>query len=146
MLTRLLIIFITIPIIEIYLLFAVGGHIGIFPTLALIVLTAVIGTTMLRSQSVATLQKFKTQFEQGIMPQQALLEGLMILVGGLLLLTPGFFTDAIGFICLLPWTRQRLAAYFSRYIQMRTPQHPHTHSPHSPPHSTIEGEYKRSDD
>jgi len=150
MFSRLLLLFIVIPIIEIYLLLAVGQQIGALSTIGLIILTAIIGAAMLRKQSIAALQRFQNQLQQGEMPAQALLEGLILLVGGLLLLTPGFFTDAVGFICLIPWTRQWLALYFSRRVQMAA-MHPHTsphqQNPRSNSHqpSTLEGEYKREE-
>lgn len=148
----LLLLFITIPIIEIYLLLVVGKQIGALSTITLVILTAIIGTAMLRSQNMATLQRFQNELQQGEMPAQALLEGLMLLIGGVLLLTPGFFTDAVGFVCLMPWTRQWLALYLSRRVQMAV-MHAHSQpspqpdNPRSNPHSpsTLEGEYKRED-
>ena len=91
--------FLIVPIIEIYLLIQVGGLIGALPTVFLIVLTAVIGGWLLRSQGMATL---------GRVQQTMLLEGAMLLIGGALLLTPGFFTDAIGFVCLIPLLRRNV--------------------------------------
>ncbi len=152
MFSLILFLFITLPIIEIYLLLAVGQKIGVLPTLGLIILTAIIGMIMLRQQSIVTLQRLQNQLQQNEIPAQILIEGLMLLVGGILLLTPGFFTDALGFICLLPWTRQILAGYLSHRMQQAAAQQARSRTASSPPKpptphppSTIEGECKRED-
>ncbi len=104
-----LILFIAMPIIEIAVLLRVGAALGWFPTLGIVVLTAVVGTAMLRQQGLATLNKARQRMGAGEMPAQQMLEGVLLMVGGVLLLTPGFVTDAFGFACLLPWSRQWLA-------------------------------------
>ena len=145
-----LFLFISVPILEIYLLLAVGEQIGVFATVSLIIFTAILGTAMLRVQGTATLQKLQQQLAAHEMPAQALLEGLILLVGGVLLLTPGFFTDALGFLCLLPWTRQWGAAYFIQRSLARaaSAQAQYTQRPSGPPRqpNVMEGEYKREDD
>jgi UPF0716 protein FxsA len=98
--------FLVIPIIEIYLLIKVGGYIGVLPTIALVVLTAVIGASLLRSQGIQTYLRFNQTLSEGQLPANELVEGIALLIGGALLLTPGFFTDLIGFFCLLPITRR----------------------------------------
>lgn len=103
------ILFFAIPLLEIYFLIQVGEVIGALPTILLVVLTAVIGAFLLRQQGLSTLARFQTSMAQGQMPATALLEGVMLIIGGALLMTPGFFTDAIGFACLLPFSRQWLA-------------------------------------
>ncbi|MCG8325957.1 MAG: FxsA family protein [Thiotrichales bacterium] len=105
----LLFLFITIPLLEIYLLLQVGGFIGAINTIALILLTALIGTLLLRQQGLATLLRVQQTLDQGQLPAGALVEGLMLLLAGALLLTPGFVTDLIGFLCLVPALRQELA-------------------------------------
>lgn len=104
-----LILFIAMPIIEIAVLLRVGEALGWLPTLGIVVLTAVLGTAMLRQQGMATLNKARQRMGAGEMPAQQMLEGVLLMVGGVLLLTPGFVTDAFGFACLLPWSRQWLA-------------------------------------
>ena len=138
---RLLLAFIIIPILEIYLFIKVGSIIGDLTTVALIILTAIIGVRLLRSQGIATLQKVQTSIQQGEMPTEALLEGIFIIVGGALLLTPGFFTDAVGFICLIPILRQYLVSWLRKRIQPTTSTF--SQSPKSP--FTIEGDYRRDD-
>lgn len=107
----LLFLFITVPLLEIYLLLQVGGYIGAFNTIVLILLTALIGTILLRQQGLATLTRVQQSLDQGRLPAGELVEGLMLLLAGVLLLTPGFFTDVIGFICLIPVLRQFLARH-----------------------------------
>ncbi len=104
-----LILFIAMPIVEIAVLLRVGDALGWFPTLGIVVLTAVLGAAMLRQQGLATLNKARQRMGSGEMPAQQLLEALFLMIGGVLLLTPGFVTDAFGFACLLPWSRQWLA-------------------------------------
>ncbi len=94
-----------IPIVEIVVFIVVGGQIGIFATLALIFLTAVIGTFLLRQQGFAVLTRIRSETEQGRIPGRDLGDGAMILVAGVLLLTPGFVTDAIGFALFVPQLR-----------------------------------------
>lgn len=100
-----------IPIIEIYLLISVGGLLGVFPTVFLVVFTAVLGAALLRRQGFATWQRFQASMAQGIVPAYELIEGPLLLIAGALLLTPGFFTDAVGFICLVPQLRRKIARY-----------------------------------
>jgi len=105
----LLFLFIFMPILEIGVLIRVGGWLGLWPTLVIVILTAVLGTWMLRQQSTATLQVAQNRLQAGELPAQQIFEGLLLLVGGVLLVTPGFVTDAFGFVCLIPWSRRWLA-------------------------------------
>ncbi|PID45081.1 MAG: exlusion protein FxsA [Proteobacteria bacterium] len=98
--------FLVVPIIEIYLLIEVGSVIGVFPTMFLVVATAVIGAYLLRQQGLSTLSRFQSNMANGVMPAREMIEGVILLVGGAFLMTPGFFTDAMGFMCLLPFTRR----------------------------------------
>ncbi|EPJ43406.1 MAG: hypothetical protein OFPII_41730 [Osedax symbiont Rs1] len=99
------IIFILIPIVEITLLIHVGQLIGTWYTIGLVLLSAFIGVNMLRYQGLSTLARAQQKMAHGEMPQQEMLEGLVLAVGGALLITPGFVTDIIGFCCLFPITR-----------------------------------------
>lgn len=103
------VLFFLIPLVEIYLLIQVGGVIGVLPTILLVVLTAVVGAFLLRQQGLSTLARFQASVAKGEVPAGAMLEGVMLIIGGALLMTPGFFTDAIGFACLLPFSRKWLA-------------------------------------
>lgn len=104
----LLILFILIPIIEIGLFIQVGGIIGLWPTLAIVVLTAMIGTSMLRNQGISTMARLQSKLQTGESPVDPMVHGALILVSGVLLLTPGFFTDGVGFILLIPPVRTAL--------------------------------------
>lgn len=115
-----------VPLLEIYLLIQVGGVIGAFPTVLLVVGTAVLGAVLLRVQGLSALTRYRQAMERGELPGQIMLEGLVLLMGGLLLLIPGFFTDALGFICLIPLARQAMVAWLMRraqtYMQSRDPE------------------------
>lgn len=117
----LLFIFIAVPVIEIGLFIQVGGAIGLFPTLAVVVITAVIGSYLLRQQGLNIVMKVQSELAQGQMPVQNLIHGAFIVVAGLLLLTPGFFTDFIGFSLFIPQVRL-MAGYFigRQFKQSRT--------------------------
>lgn len=103
------VLFLLIPIIEIFFLIKAGEIIGVFPTIVLVVLTAVIGAGLLRQQGLSTLARFQNNLSQGKLPAQEMIEGILLAVGGALLMTPGFVTDAIGFLCLLPFSRKYIA-------------------------------------
>lgn len=103
--------FLVIPIVEIYLLIQVADIINWLPTIALVVLTAVIGASLLRSQGLQTYMRFNKALNEGRIPANEILEGVALLIGGALLLTPGFFTDTIGFFCLLPITRKPVVTF-----------------------------------
>ncbi len=103
------VIFLVTPLIEMYVLIKVGGIIGAAATIGLVVLTATIGLAMLRHEGLATLRRVQERAERGEMPADELLGGLLLLVGGALLLTPGFITDAFGFALLFRPTRLAIA-------------------------------------
>jgi UPF0716 protein FxsA len=94
--------FIGVPLIEIYLLIEVGGWIGTWPTVGLVVLTAVIGTALLRQQGLAILARAQAEMNHKRLPVRELFDGVCLVFGGVLLLTPGFLTDALGFALLIP--------------------------------------------
>ncbi|MFQ5957803.1 MAG: FxsA family protein [Alphaproteobacteria bacterium] len=97
-----------VPLIEIAVFIEVGGRIGLWSTLALIVLTAIVGTALLRQQGLATLSSARATVERGGVPVQEVLDGVCLLVAGALLLTPGFVTDAAGALLLVPAVRRVL--------------------------------------
>jgi len=103
-----LIIFIAIPIIEIALFIQVGGAIGLYPTLAIVLLTAILGTTLLKSQGLSALGTLQNSLQLGQNPMKQIIHGAMILISGVFLLTPGFFTDAFGILLLVPRFRSFL--------------------------------------
>jgi len=101
--------FIAIPIIEMVVLIQVGQQIGALWTIVLVLLTAFIGINLLRYQGLSTLSRATWRMQSGQIPAKEMLEGILLAVGGALLLTPGFVTDTIGFLLLVPFTRQFFA-------------------------------------
>ncbi len=106
-----LILFFLVPLIEIFFLVKIGGEIGVWKTVFLVIFTALLGMYLLRQQGLSALGRFQQNMMAGKIPPSDMLEGIILLVGGLLLMVPGFFTDAIGFLCLIPVTRQALARH-----------------------------------
>lgn len=140
-----IVLFLGIPLVEIYLLIQVGHVIGALPTIALCVLTAIIGGSLLRQQGFETLQRARSNLDRGQVPAMELFEGVALAVGGALLLTPGFATDAVGFACLIPFTRRYLIRAALKRVNV-------TYGPAggggaAPPgrHDVIEGEFRRRD-
>lgn len=101
----LLILFIAAPILELYVIIRVGGEIGVLPTLALLILASVLGTVLVRSQGRVAWSKFRDAVQHNRLPHKEVFDGAMIILGGALLLTPGFITDIFGIFFLLPPTR-----------------------------------------
>lgn len=102
---KFLLVFIAVPLIEMVVLIKVGEQIGALSTIALVILTAAIGISLLKKQGVAMLNRANWKLNQGQLPAKEMAEGIVLAVGGALLLTPGFVTDALGFACLLPFSR-----------------------------------------
>ena len=100
-----LLLFIVMPIVEMWLLITIGSYIGALSTIALVLLTALMGIGLLREQGVSTLWRGREKLHQGKIPAQEMMEGIVLAVSGALLLTPGFVTDTIGFLGLLPFSR-----------------------------------------
>tara|TARA_B100000953_G_scaffold217116_1_gene179529 strand:+ start:1183 stop:1617 length:435 start_codon:yes stop_codon:yes gene_type:complete len=115
-----LILFITIPLVEIAILIKIGKIIGAGYTIALVIGTAFLGVSLLRIQGISTLAKVQANVNRGQLPATELIEGLILLISGVLLLTPGFFTDMLGFLMLVPMLRQRLAeTFFVNFMKNR---------------------------
>lgn len=143
----LLALFIGLPLVEIYLFIKLGGFIGAFTTVLLIIATALLGVSLLRTQGFNTMAKFQQQVASGQLPADTMLEGVALLIGGALLLTPGFLTDSLGLMCLIPVTRRTLIAWLLKNMTLSTVgfnNHSQRQTPHDP--DVIEGEYKNDDD
>lgn len=142
-----LLLFVGIPLIELYFLIEVGSGIGAIPTITLTVFTAVLGGMMVRVQGFSTALRVRDALGREEVPALELLEGAVLLVTGILLLLPGFITDMIGFILLVPPIRRALLIYFLKYsgiMQRQSPVHPADTDNSNP--RVIEGEYRRLDD
>lgn len=110
--------FLVIPLIEIAILIEIGKVIGAAYTIILVIGTAALGAALLRQQGLSTIAKVQMNMDQGNLPATELIEGLMLLVAGALLLTPGLFTDVFGFLVLIPALRHRIAQTFlANFIQ-----------------------------
>ena len=111
--------FIAVPVIEIILFIEVGGWIGLWPTIAIVVGTAFAGTSLLRIQGLAVLQRAQDSASRNELPVQEVFDGLCLLVAGALLLTPGFFTDALGFTLFVPLFRKVAGETIWRWLSQR---------------------------
>lgn len=115
-----LLVFFLMPLVEMYLLIEVGGWIGPWPTIGLVVLTAVIGVGLLRVQGLATLTRGVNKLNSGGLPAQEMVEGLLLAVAGAVLVTPGFVTDGVGFLLLTPPVRVSIAKVIMARVQVTT--------------------------
>ena len=115
MLGKLFLLFAVIPVAEIYVLVSVGGAIGVLPTVALVLLTALAGAHLARMQGLAVMMRIRENLAQGFMPAEELLDGLLIFLAGMTLLAPGFLTDIMGLLILLPATRN----IFKRWLRKK---------------------------
>ncbi len=112
----LFLLFLAVPLIEIALFIVIGGEIGVIATLAMVLVTAIAGSLLLRQQGIATLNRIRTELEQNRLPARPIADGAMIAVAGLLLLTPGFFTDFCGFLLFVPGVRSAIFSFVSSRI------------------------------
>ena len=115
----LFLIFVLVPVIELTLLIKVGSIIGILNTITIILLTAMIGAYMVRLEGLGVLSRIQQNMQDGVFPAEELINGAMILVAGALLLTPGFFTDVVGFLMVFPVSRNFIKRIARRYIEKR---------------------------
>lgn len=144
----LFLLFVIMPIVEMWLLITVGGHIGALPTIGLVLLTAMVGFSLLRRQGFETLWRGHRKLEEGQLPTQEIVEGIVLAVSGALLLTPGFVTDSIGFAGLIPVIRQVLVSQVlkrtviaSVYGQQEFSVNTSTHFRDDRSSNVIEGEF-----
>ncbi len=121
MLAKLLLLFTLVPLLELALLLEIGRRIGTGDTLVLILATGVVGALVARRQGVAVLRRIQTELIGGQLPGPTMVEGVIILLAGALLITPGILTDIVGFLCLVPATRRVIRALlwraFTRALQ-----------------------------
>lgn len=114
---RLLVLFTVIPVVELYLLIRLGTVIGAFATITLVIGTGVLGAALSRMQGFAVLQNIRMRTNRGEFPAAEMIDGLCILIAGVVLLTPGILTDILGFLLLLPPTRAVLKRYIGDYLR-----------------------------
>jgi UPF0716 protein FxsA len=119
MLLKLILIFTIVPFIELSLLIELGSVIGTLPTILVVVITGVIGAFMARIAGLSVLFKIQENLRQGIFPRDELFDGVLILIGGAFLLTPGLLTDALGFFLLLPPGRSAVKKWLQEILKRR---------------------------
>ncbi len=141
----LLLLFIGIPIAEIYLLLQVASRIGFFPTLGIVILTGMIGVACVKHQGRRVLARLNADLQQGKMPAGAVTEGVLLLAAGLLLITPGVMTDAAGLLLLVPPVRRLVARALGKHFakRVRFVQYPGSPGPFGFPRGgVIEGDWE----
>ncbi len=159
---KLFVLFVVMPIVEISVLLEVGDAIGGWTTLAIVILTAIVGAHLVRAQGLAALAEIKQKTAMGEVPADTIVEGIMILVAGILLVTPGFITDTFGLLMTIPLTRKPFAKVLvTQFGQQIKAQHfsyqgqggfshqsgsPFSRSNPNDDDSVIEGEWRRTDD
>lgn len=143
----LLIAFIAVPLIEIGLFIQVGGLIGLWPTLAIVLMTAIAGTWLVRSQGMRELANLQSSFSELRDPTEPLAHGAMIIFAGALLLTPGFFTDALGLSLLVPPIRKAVYMWARNKVKVQTFTAGQSVQPDRsrPDDRVIDGEFKEID-
>ena len=134
-----------LPTLELFLLIEIGSEIGAVPAILLVLFTAVLGGYLMQRQGISTLTRVRGSMDRGEVPALEMMEGAVLLLGGLLLLIPGFLTDALGFFCLVPPLRRLLLLRFLRHAQVQGEVVTRSDGPVSGPR-VIEGEFHREND
>lgn len=119
MLFKLILFFTFVPIVELYLLIEIGSVIGTLNTVVIILVTAIAGAQLAHSQGIEALRKIQQELAEGHLPADELFNGILVLIGGVLLLTPGFFTDFAGLSCLIPFTRDLWKKLIKNHIKKK---------------------------
>lgn len=117
MLHKLVLLFVATPVVELAILVYLGTVIGVVYTVLIVVATGIGGALLAKNQGLATLHRIRSSVGRGILPGEELLQGTLILIGGLMLLTPGLVTDLVGFAMLVPQTRKVMAGWLRGIIQ-----------------------------
>ncbi|WP_372881471.1 FxsA family protein [Psychromonas sp.] len=120
MFAKLFLTMVSVSLLEIYVLIKVGGFLGAWPTVALVVITAFVGSALVRSQGLQVLQQLQQRIARGESPGQQLIEGFMLLVTGVLLVTPGFVTDFVGLLILQPGIRSKAAKFLLANVKLNS--------------------------
>ena len=142
----LFVLFLAIPLIEIALFVQIGGVIGLWWTLAIVIFTAILGTTMIRTQGAMAMVNLRSSFNELRDPTEPLAHGALILIAGMLLLTPGFFTDTVGLLLLIPPIRHAVYTYVRSRVTVQGfstsgPAQPRRQNDLDSDGTVLEGEY-----
>ena len=119
MLGRLFLLMTVVPAVELYLLIQLGSYLGAATTIWLVIVTGIVGATLAKREGLSVIQKIQEDTRNGIPPAQGLTEGLLVLLGGVLLITPGVLTDIVGLLSIFPLSRRLLAPLLARKLQAR---------------------------
>jgi UPF0716 protein FxsA len=114
---KLILLFTVVPFVELYLLLLLGRLMGFFPTVGLVLLTGLVGAALARTEGLRVVRQWQQDLAQGRVPEEGVLGGLLVLVGGVLLITPGVLTDVVGFLLLFPSTRMVLVDILRRRLE-----------------------------
>jgi len=132
MLLGLFFLFTLVPLLELYLLIRLGTYVGAVDTIAIVIGTGVAGGLLAKSQGLAVLDRMRAELNQGRLPAESLFDGLLILIAGAMLVTPGLLTDGLGLLLLIPWSRQGIKSWLRRKMQEKISEgeiHISTHLP-----------------
>jgi UPF0716 protein FxsA len=119
MIGTLLILFIVLPFVELYILIELGSSIGTLPTLGIVVLTGIAGAALAKHQGLSVLRRIQTEMSFGQMPEDVIFDGVLVLIGAVLLITPGILTDTTGFLLLIPVTRKIFKKYLKVWVNKK---------------------------
>ncbi len=119
MLWRLFLLFTITPLVELYLLIRLGTYLGVLDAIAIVITTGIVGGLLARNQGLAVLNQIRVELNEGRIPAESLFDGVLILVAGILLITPGLLTDGLGLFLLVPWTRQALKLRIMQRVEER---------------------------
>lgn len=132
MLLGLFFLFTLVPLLELYLLIRLGTYVGAVDTIAIVIGTGIAGGLLAKSQGLAVLDRMRAELNQGRLPAESLFDGLLILIAGAMLVTPGLLTDGLGLLLLIPWSRQAIKSWLKRKMQEKISEgeiHISTHLP-----------------
>ena len=119
MFLKLFLLFTIVPVVELYILFRLAGHIGFFPTLAIVIITGFAGAYLAKQQGLAVIQRMQQEMQEGHPPGNSIVDGVLVLVAGIVLLTPGILTDAFGILLLIPVTRMIIREYIKKILKKK---------------------------
>ncbi len=119
MLGRLFLLFTVVPVLELYLLISIGQHLGAMATVAIVLVTGILGASLARREGSRVMAAWQAAAQRGEKPKDGIVSSALVLVGGVLLITPGVVTDLAGLLLLVPWSRRLVAKYVGRWIERR---------------------------
>ena len=119
MFAQLLFLFVVVPVVELYMLIRLGTLIGAMPTLGIVIITGIVGAALAKQQGFAVLRRIQTEMGSMQMPGDAMFDGVLVLIGGILLMTPGILTDITGFLLLIPFSRDMLKFYIKNWVSRK---------------------------